>query len=334
MRSELPLVVDLDGTVTPTDTLLESIILLFRRSPLSIILTPFWLLRGRAFFKEVVASRVAISAAALPYQHELLEYLRNERQQGRRIVLATAAHRVIADRVASHLQVFDAIIATEGGVNRKGDEKLIAIRELVGVDFVYAGDSYADLPLWKSAKAAVLVNVSKRTAKVARNSVRIEREFSGSRNTWTEWLRALRVHQWLKNTLLFVPILTAFQYADLDKWLTLVQAFFGFSLAASATYLANDLLDLESDRTHPRKRHRPFASGTIDIKYGVLFIISGLVAALFLSLVISSKFAAILLIYLAITFLYSVKLKEHVIMDVIVLAVLYSEALRRACSVA
>src|SRR5215467_411765 len=178
MAGQPPIVVDLDGTLTPTDTLAESLVGLARRSPLSLLQVPFRLLNGRAEFKDWVAARAGVSPERLPYREPLLAYLREEKRKGRRIVLATAAHRSIAERVSAHLGLFDEVLATQAGSNLKGEAKLAAIRAKLGGDFVYAGDSAADRPIWKAAKAAVLVGVSQGVADSVRREVPVEREFA------------------------------------------------------------------------------------------------------------------------------------------------------------
>ena len=166
-----PLVVDLDGTLTPTNTLVESLVKVVKQSPLNLLRVPLWLMKGRAGFKEAIAARTDIAAEHLPYREPLLDYLREEKAKGRKIVLATAAHHTIADGVAKHLRLFDQVLATQAGHNLKGQAKLQAIQEKVGRAFVYAGDSQADAPIWNAAQAAVLVDVSPRTAVTVRQKV-------------------------------------------------------------------------------------------------------------------------------------------------------------------
>ncbi|GHU29338.1 hypothetical protein AGMMS50256_14010 [Betaproteobacteria bacterium] len=259
-NTNIPLVVDLDGTLTPTDTLVESFIQMVKQSPFDLLRLPLCLMQGRARVKEAIAAHSNIAGELLPYRESFLAYLYEEKQKGRRIVLATAAHRSIAENVAKHLGLFDQVLATEASHNLKGKVKLQAIQEKVGNVFVYAGDSQADLPIWKASQAAVLVDVPATTAETVRRDVPIEREFQGDSAGISVWLRALRVHQWLKNLLLFVPLLTAFSFTDISKLVSLMLAFLAFSFVASATYMLNDLWDLENDRAHPRKRFRPFAS--------------------------------------------------------------------------
>jgi len=322
--ARLPLVVDLDGTLTPTDTLAESLIGLARRSPFDLLQLPFRLLNGRAEFKGWVAARAGVSPERLPYREALLAYLRGEKQQGRRIVLATAAHRSIAEGVSAHLGLFDEVLATHDGRNLKGEAKLEAIRATLGGEFVYAGDSGADRAIWKASKAAVLVGVSPAVAEAVRKDVPVEREFAAEEGGLAAWLRAFRVHQWLKNLLLFVPLLTAFSFFDVWKLVTTLIAFFAFSFAASASYIFNDLWDLDNDRAHPRKRQRPFASGRIPIAKGVAAAAAALVVALLLASAVSRSFLYMLLLYLAITSAYSWVLKERALIDVLTLSLLYT----------
>ncbi|MGY6274124.1 UbiA family prenyltransferase [Methylomonas sp. MgM2] len=322
--TNLPLVVDLDGTLTPTDTLLESLIKVVKQSPMNLVRLPLWLMLGRAGLKESIAARVRIAGELIPYRADLLEYLRAEKRKGRKIILATAAHHSIAENVAKHLGLFDLVLASDLSRNLKGEAKLQAIQERVGENFVYAGDSQADLPIWKAARAAVLVNVSPNTSKRVRGKITVEREFPRDDLGLLVWIDALRIYQWLKNLLLFVPLLTAFSFLDIDKLTSTVMAFLAFSFAASATYLINDLWDLDSDRAHPRKRLRPFASGKLPIINGVMVSAGALLFALALAFYISKGFFLMLLLYVLLTSVYSWVLKEYVLIDVLMLSLLYT----------
>ena len=320
----LPLVVDLDGTLTPADTLLESVVRVLRRNPLDALRLPLWVLKGRAAFKQEIASRADFSAEQLPYRASLVGFLRSEKQRGRRLVLATASDREVAHAVAAHLGLFDDVLASDGCRNLKGAEKLRAIREKVGERYVYAGDSTADLPVWKAAHAAIPVGVTSGLAQSIRKATVIEREFPREEIGAAGWLRALRVHQWLKNLLIFVPLLTAFSFLDYAKLGTAVVAFFAFCFAASASYIVNDVWDIESDRAHPRKRRRAFASAQIPITLGLAVAAGALALALMLAAAVSQAFLLMALLYLALTGLYSWVLKQHALVDVIALSLLYT----------
>lgn len=320
----LPLVVDLDGTLTNTDTLFETAVRVFKSNPGAALTLPLWLLRyGRAGLKQRLAEVAELEAADLPFRDDVCSWLAEERLQGRAIYLATAADASIANDVANHLRLFDGVIASDGARNNKGGAKLESIRAQVGAEFSYAGDSAADLAIWSGASAAVLVGVSASTRARLPTDLPIEKAFPRMGLDIMGWLRALRVHQWLKNLLIFVPLLTAFAFNGTSV-LAAAMAFLAFSLVASGTYLINDLNDIESDRKHPRKRTRALASGALGLAHGLL-VAGALVALGFaIATLISPAFFGWLVTYLVLTLLYSWQLKRYVLMDVITLAGLYT----------
>jgi 4-hydroxybenzoate polyprenyltransferase/phosphoserine phosphatase len=317
-------VVDLDGTLTPTDTVFEAMLCLLRKAPWMLLMLPLWLLTGRATVKRELANRVSLDVGRLPYRHELLEYLREQRALGRRIVLATGTHSSIANSVADHLGLFDQVLASDGGVILKGHRKLEAIRAKVGAEFAYAGDSRADLPVWQGAAAAVLVSVGARVASALPQSVPRERVFEPEPGAPVLWLRELRVHQWLKNLLVFVPLLTAFGFGDRDKLMGSLLAFVALTFMASGAYLINDLRDLDGDRSHPRKRLRPLASGQIRITDAVTaaLLLPGI--GLAIGAAVSQSLVVMLLMYLLLTCIYTWLLKERLLLDVLMLSALYT----------
>jgi 4-hydroxybenzoate polyprenyltransferase len=319
-----PLVVDLDGTLTPTDTLVESVIQVIKQSIFNLFKLPIWMLQGRAAFKREVASRAQVSGALLPYRNEFLAYLRAQKSSGRAVILATAADKSIADDVANHLALFDAVLASSKHRNLKGKAKLEEIRAVVGDKFVYAGDSSADLPIWQASEAAIPVGTRAKLAHSLRQMVPIEAEFPKENISLQAWTKAMRVHQWLKNLLIFVPLITTFSLIQPSHLLASMVAFLAFSFSASATYIVNDLWDLQSDRKHPRKRLRPFASARLPITYGLAAAAILLLCGAGLSLCVSKAFAAMLASYVILTSLYSWVLKEYVLIDVIMLSVLYT----------
>jgi 4-hydroxybenzoate polyprenyltransferase len=318
------LIVDLDGTLISTDSLLESAILLIKRNPLYLSLIIFWVIKGRARLKAEIASRVELDIDSLPYNLPFLEWLNIEKDKGRQIYLATAAHNMIAVEVSKKLQIFAGVLASDESHNLKGETKLEAIKDTFGEDFVYAGNSRADLPIWLAATSAVMVSVPQRLAAEVRKNVGIEKEFPPAKIGLRTWLRALRIHQWVKNTLLFVPLLTAFEFMDLYKVGYMILAFFAYSMVASATYILNDIWDLKSDRRHSRKCLRPFASGKIHILNGLgmagLLLILAFVVAQFVSI----SFVYILITYLILTSVYSLFFKEYVVIDILMLSCLYT----------
>lgn len=322
-RGKPPLVVDLDGTLTPTDTLVESVVKLVKQSPANLIRLALLLPKGKVAFKGFIAANSRISPETLPYREALLDYLRSEKKGGRRLILATASHKTVADSISRHLGIFDDVIATSS-INLKGKNKREAIQNTIGENYVYAGDSAADLPIWESARAAVLVGVSPATGEAVRRNRPIEAEFPRTRVRLRTWVKALRIHQWLKNLLIFVPVLTAFSFMVVGKLLESAVAFLAFSLAASATYIVNDLWDLDNDRSHPRKRLRPLASAEVSIASALVVSASFLAAGFVLAGMLSTQFLLMLFVYLVITSSYSWVLKQYVLIDVIVLSLLYT----------
>lgn len=319
-----PLVVDLDGTLTQTDTLVEAIFSFLKKNPLNLFILFYWLFSGRAEFKHRIASKSSFSVVNLPWREDFLIWLRMQHECGRTLILATAAHETTAAEAACHIGLFSQVISTTSGKNLKGTAKLEEIQKRVGARFSYAGDSAADLPIWDAAETAVLVGASNAVSRRVHESSNVEIEFTNERAGLRLWMRALRVHQWLKNLLLFAPLLAAFAFDDVEKICSAVIAFGSFSLAASATYIFNDLWDLESDRKHTRKRNRPFASAKIPILHGVAVAIGLLSIALTTACLVSFAFAGMVMAYIVLTTMYSWTLKHYVLLDVLMLALLYT----------
>lgn len=323
--STLPLVIDLDGTLIRSDTLHEQTLRLLRDSPLATLRLPFWLSAGKASLKKRIAQRVGIDPKSLPYNAELLEWLKAEKTAGRRLVLCTAADKSIADPIARHLDIFDEVIASDGTTNLAGRHKADALVERYGsTGFDYAGNSSADLHVWERARRAVVVNASAGVTSTARSICEVERVFPTPRTSMRTWVRALRAHQWAKNVLLFVPLLAAHDVENVQSWLSMFLAFVAFSLCASSVYIGNDLFDLDSDRLHPRKRHRPFASGQIPAWVGVVLAPILLGCSLAIATLVSPRFLEWVGIYFGLTCAYSWGLKRVVLVDCIALAMLYT----------
>ncbi|WP_255486920.1 UbiA family prenyltransferase [Massilia forsythiae] len=321
----VPLIVDLDGTLIHTDMLHESALRISRDRPLDALRIPVWLMQGKAVLKRNLASRSGFDASLLPYNEALLAWLKEQRALGRQVVLCTASDHAIAQAIAAHLGVFDDVMASDGSTNLAGGHKAQALVRRYGERrFDYVGNSSADLAVWRHARHAIVVNGARGLAHKAAAQCRVEREFAPAPRGFAAWRRVLRVHQWLKNLLLFMPLLAAHQVGDVDGWLTLLLAFVSFSLCASTVYIANDLLDLESDRAHPRKRLRPFASGAVPAWQGVLLAPLLLGTSLALGALVGGTFLPWLLCYFVLTCLYSWVLKRVILLDCITLAMLYT----------
>lgn len=321
----LPLIVDLDGTLVHTDMLHESVLKVVGNNPLSALCIPYWLLCGKALLKERLAHRAHVDPSTLPYNQDLLYWLNSQRTQERKLILCTASDLLIATAIANHLGVFDEVMASDGKTNLSGRLKANALEARFGVaGFDYVGNSRADLAVWKRARRAIVVNASADLTQKARQHCEVEHVFPAPRRTFKTLGRILRVHQWLKNILLFIPVIAAHQIMDMSTWTTLLIAFCAFSLCASSVYVTNDLLDLEHDRQHPRKCKRAFASGAVPAWVGIVLAPLLLLISLAVSFLVSSSFFICLMVYFFATCAYSWGLKRLVLIDCLTLAMLYT----------
>jgi len=320
-----PLVVDLDGTLLRTDMLHESALRVARDHPGKVLQIPSWLARGKAYMKRQLAQLVDIDVANLPYHQEFLAWLKTQREAGRRLVLCTASDQKYAEAVAGHLGIFDEVMASDGATNLSSTRKANALVEKFGAGgFDYAGNHQDDVAVWQHAHHAVVVNAPAGVAEAARKVATVECEFPPLKVNLGVWRRVLRVHQWMKNMLLFAPLLAAHVFSDLTPWGSTLLAFIAFSLCASSVYVVNDLMDLESDRLHPRKCKRPFASGELPAWKGVLLAPVLLGASALIAVQVGAAFFWWLTAYFALTVAYSWRLKRMILLDCLVLALLYT----------
>ncbi|MGB4335899.1 MAG: UbiA family prenyltransferase [Chromatiaceae bacterium] len=319
-----PLAVDLDGSLVRTDTLWETLFTLLRNQPFALIAAIFSLRHGRAAFKARLVILAPLEVASLPLNNELIDWLRQEGATGRRLVLATATHHRVAQAIADRVGLFAQVLASDGHHNLKGPAKAAALVEHFGQGgFDYVGDARADLPVWVAARHAIVVG-GPRLVRAAGQVARVERVFAPPPRAPALW-RALRIHQWAKNLLLFLPLLAAHQVGDGAQLLAAGLAFLAFGLTASAVYLLNDLLDLSADRRHPSKCRRPFAAGTLPLAWGLLLAPLLLLGAAAISgLWLPAPFGAVLVGYFLLASAYSFALKRLPILDVMTLAALYT----------
>ena len=323
--SLVPLAVDLDGTLIRSDMLWESLARLLREKPLALLAVPFWWLRGRAFLKQQLAARVTVDATALPYHEEFLAWLKTEKLAGRKLILATASDIKMAEPVARHVGLFDEVLASDGKTNLRDHAKLAALTKKFGErGFDYAGNSAVDLDVWQGTRTAVVVNASESLARRAAERTTVGRTFLEKPSTFMSVLRCLRPHQWIKNLIVFVPVLTGHEFGDRLILVQATLAFVAFCLCASSTYLLNDLTDLDADRHHARKRKRPFAAGTLPLSYGFAGAPLLFLAGLAIAVSLSPAFASVILIYFAATLAYSWQVKQIAMLDVFFLAGLYT----------
>lgn len=321
--SDAPLCVDLDGTLLRSDLLLESVLLLVSRNPLFLFALPWWLLRGKAALKQEISSRVELDPRHLPYDSRVVEQLRSNPHRLR--VLCTASDARLANAVSEHLGVFDLVLASDGTTNLAGKQKADELAERFGErGFDYAGNHSVDVPVWRRARRAWVVNASDRLAARAAGVCEVAGHLPHEHSSLRAWIKAIRIHQWLKNLLVFVPLLASHRLLEPTALTSSALAFIAFCLCASGVYLLNDLLDLSSDRQHPRKRLRPFASGALPLLHGMAATPLLTVAGLSIAFLVSPSFMAVLAGYYALTLAYSLRLKRVVMVDVVLLAALYT----------
>lgn len=322
---KVPLAIDLDGTLIQTDSLIESLLVLFKQNPLLVFAMPAWLAQGKASLKRQVTRRVELDVSSLPYHLGLLTYLRDLHHENRPLVLATGADEHIARQIAGYLQIFDRVMASDGQTNLSGTAKrdrLVA--EFGRGGFDYVGNSGKDMVVWQAARRAMVVGSPTRIDNARTCLANLGQVFEVDAADWQVWLRPLRLYQWMKNALVFVPLLAAHRFHDLGLLISACLAFLSFGLCASSVYILNDLLDLADDRRHPRKRRRVFASGILPLTAGLEMIPVLLGLSLGVALALPGAFLIVLGIYYVLTLAYSLRLKKIVILDAIVLAALFT----------
>ena len=314
---------DLDGTLLKTDTMFEAMLILFKKNIFYCLSILLWLAKGRANLKFQLYSRVDMQVAALPVNTEFLKYLQMQKKKNRKLILISASSQKAVDQINSHMKIFDAAFGSDEQINLKGQKKLEKIKMLTGGEpFAYAGNSRDDAVIWNEASQAIIVNCEVK----ATNSDKFENalRFDPPEPALGQLLRSVRPHQWLKNLLVFIPLILSHQLSDTGLISVLFVTFISFSLCASSVYLMNDLFDLAHDRNHLTKFNRPFASGNLSIVTGLIagpcLFILGVITALYLPF----NFLIIFFTYGLINFAYSFYLKKIFLLDVVVLAFLYT----------
>jgi 4-hydroxybenzoate polyprenyltransferase/phosphoserine phosphatase len=319
------LVVDIDGTLIKTDLLYESFWSALSDNAGTAISTLRSLLIGKAFVKAHLAERVEIDAARLPYNNEVLDLVRAWRADGGRTALVTACDQKFAKAISDHLGLFDEVYSSDGVRNLKGSAKADFLVEKFGDGcFDYVGDARADLPVWQRARRAITAGVPPALRRAVEAVSSDVQHLKTERKKWAAYARALRPHQWLKNILIFLPVIAAHDVSA-GTWLAAVLAFIAFSLVASGVYVLNDLLDLGADRAHPRKHKRPLASGEVPLAHGTLMVPALLLLGAAFALAVGRwEFFGVILAYGLATTAYSLTLKRMLILDICALAVLYT----------
>jgi 4-hydroxybenzoate polyprenyltransferase len=320
----IPLAVDLDGTLIAADLLWETLFALIKKNPVCLFLIPIWLISGgKAKLKNEVAQRVAIKPELLPYRAAVLAYLREQKAAGRTLILATASPRAYGEQIAAHLGIFSSVIASSETKNLRSKAKRDALVALYGeAGFDYAGNSRDDIAVFEAARQSVVV-APDRAAKAwqKQNGGLL---FESAPFKFKTIIKMLRCHQWLKNVLIAVPIILAHDVFNVGLVVAVALAIAAFSATASAIYILNDLFDLEADRAHGRKKRRPFAACEISIPAGLAAMATLLALAGIICLFLPPLFAVVLFVYLIATTAYSISVKRMLLIDILMLAGLYT----------
>ena len=320
-----PLVVDLDDTLLCTDTLVESVVELAFSQPREFLGALPALRHGRAAFKHAVAEHVRLDYATLPYDQKILGFIRHRRTAGGAVYLVTGADRSIAAGVASHLGLFDGVIASDGTRNLKGASKASALVEMLGPDFDYLGDHLADLPVWEAAQQVYVAGKGGAAVRaLTRRGIPVVRRFPAPDMSPREWVKALRLHQWSKNLLLFVSVFLGQEFGDGAVVSRVMLGFLTFGLVASATYLLNDIKDLSADRRHFGKRHRAMASGRLSLQSGFALALVLLLVGIAGGFALMPAFGLVLVGYVVLTLAYTLWLKEQALIDVLAIGGLFT----------
>jgi 4-hydroxybenzoate polyprenyltransferase len=321
---DCPLVIDLDGTLIKTNSLDETFLDALRADPLALWRLPIQCIIGRPAAKAFLAEKSPLDVETWPVRQDFLDYVEAQFKAGRKVVLASGADRRIAEAIAARFPFISEVISSDGTCNMKGKTKALRLCELFPNGFIYAGDAAADLAVWRVGSASVLVNA---TSDVVRRAKRIGEPravFLRAPVTLNILRRSLRLHQWAKNALVFVPLVLGGKAGDLSAWLNALLGFFALGFVASATYIVNDLWDLPSDRRHWSKRMRPLASGDLSIRAGIMLAIAGLAVGFGLMTCSGRGALAMLGLYVVLALSYSFAWKRVAILDVFILACLFT----------
>lgn len=318
-----PLVVDLDGTLVRSDLLIETAFSELSRRPHSVVDMARALKESKASLKHRLSEPADFNPAVLPYDEEVLKVIKAASAQGRPVYLASASHERLVSAVADHLGLFTGWFATNQTTNCAGEVKAAILVDAFGEGgFDYIGNDKADLPVWRHAAKAYAIRTPNSVTQQLSSHSDVE-HLTHERPTWRTWARLLRVHQYAKNALVFVPLF-ADHLLNVTNAVQALLAAIAFSLCASSVYLLNDLVDLQDDRAHRTKCRRPLACGEIPLSQALVVIPLLLVLAFAVAGSISWAFTGVLALYYALTTAYSFVLKRKMILDVIALSGLYT----------
>ena len=322
INSAMPLVVGLNGTLIKTNLLFESLLKLIKIKPFFIFIVPFWVFKQTAYLKSEIAKLVLLDVNLLPYRNSLIDFLIQKKKEGRKLVLATSSDYNYAEQIANRLDIFDEFFIC----NSRTSNKANMLKKKYGAKgFDYIGGNKKDIVILSIANSGIFLSHNKRLLKKANNICRLDNSALTIENKKiNHYLNSLRIHQWVKNALIFAPLFLAHKYYDYTLDIRIILAFVSFCLCASSGYLLNDLFDLDNDRQHKVKSKRPVASGEISIQYSIIMIFVLLLSSIIIGSLISAGFIYILLLYYLSSAFYSIYLKRIALIDTLTLSCLYT----------
>lgn len=322
------LVMDMDGTLLRSDTTHELLILCIRWATLMFPVILLQLIVDRARAKRWLAENFGehLDAASLPYDEAALDLVRTHRERGGSTWLVSGSDHILVERIALHLGCFDRYQGSHPGTNLTSARKAQFLTRELSEHFLYAGNSRHDFAVWQKSGAGFTFRApAKARHLVSDKGLPVElQEIVPPANGIKPLLKALRLHQWAKNLLIFVtPVLLLAQLETIDV-LNLIAAFVCFGLMASGTYLLNDLFDIQDDRKHSTKRLRQIAAGQLSVPNAFAAFLVLTLGSLACGFAISAGFGFTLLTYAVVTVAYSFRLKRLPVVDVFILAGLFT----------
>ena len=319
------LIVDLDNSLLKIDLFKEVLLKSLFRTPQLFFKSIFLAINSKAKAKSYIAENIDISTDVLPFNKKVLNVINRYKEEGFQIILATGAPTKYVNQINGFKKLFDSIISTGSKDNNVGVNKLKKIKSLVGDDFIYIGDSKKDLPIWYHCKKAILVGDNEKLKKnLIKNNVEIIQTINTEKYLLVTLIKQIRLYQWAKNFIIFIPALASFQIFDYNIFKNSLMGFFSFSFIASSIYVMNDIVDVDQDRKHPKKKYRPIANGDLEILHGLLLIMVLLAIGLSLAISLGYRFLIIVIFYILLNILYTFKLKKVIILDIIILMSFYN----------
>ena len=325
------LCVDLDGTFLQTDMLYESFVYCFMKNPLILFLCIIWLIRGgKTLLKEKLANKYSFDPILLPVNTSVHNLIRSKKDHGYLVFLISAsADQILKAIFERYSYLFNGYFGTGTVVTGGGEPNLQGVNkaEFIKENFKnshieYIGNSNADIIVWKNCSKgyAVSSNTNKFPSELHLEYLKPNAQKSIIKLI----LKQLRVHQWIKNSLIFLPLVASHQILSPTTYLYSLFGICAFSLITSTVYVINDLLDLENDRAHETKKKRPLASGDLSILLGLYLAFACFTSGAIIAYAISPLFLILALVYILINLFYSAKAKKLIILDCILLAMMYT----------